>query len=60
MKIQLSCFKCGSTEFAHEPIKCLRVEDDYYLLHEDIKGVEVTCQKCGLRDYIENLVIVFK
>ncbi|HCL4466738.1 hypothetical protein [Clostridium botulinum] len=60
MKIQLSCVRCGSTEFNHEPIQCIKVEGNYYLLHEDIKDNEVTCAKCGLRDYVANLVIVFK
>lgn len=34
-----------------------RVDDSTYLYHEDIEGQQVVCKRCGLEDYIENLVI---
>ncbi|KEI84032.1 hypothetical protein N493_19195 (plasmid) [Clostridium botulinum B2 433] len=60
MELKLSCFKCGFTKFEYEPIKCLKVDNNYYLMHEDVKEQQMKCQRCGLRDYIENFVIVIK
>jgi predicted nucleic-acid-binding Zn-ribbon protein len=60
MKLVLSCLKCGSTNFRKEQLNNTNIENISYLLHEDVKGAEVTCIFCGLRDYVQNLVITFR
>lgn len=59
MKLQLSCFCCGSTDFIQTKQPCTNIEGYSYLLHNDIKETEVTCSKCGLKDYVDNLVIKY-
>lgn len=60
MRLILSCFRCGSTDFDHAPIECQEIEGNYYLPNENVEGTQVTCSKCGLEDYVENLVITFR
>ena len=58
MELKLSCYCCGSVDFEHTEIEGLKeIENRSYLLHEEIKNNVVICKKCGLKDYIENLVI---
>ena len=60
MQLKLSCYCCGSEEFEHTEIESLlEIEDRSYLPHEEIKNNVVICKKCGLKDYIKNLVIKF-
>jgi hypothetical protein len=59
MKLQLSCYCCGSTEFIKSEQPCYNIEGYSYLLHEDVKDAEVTCSKCKLKDFITNLVIKY-
>jgi len=60
MKLVLSCFKCGSTDFENTIQRCYEIEDNSYLLQEDAETAEVICTRCGLKDYVKNLVIVFE
>lgn len=59
MKLQLSCFCCGSTDFIRTEQPCTNIEGYSYLFHNDIRETEVTCSKCGLIDYVDNLVIKY-
>lgn len=60
MKLILSCVKCGSIEFKKKELDIINVEQHSYLLHEDYKDTKLTCEKCGLEDYVENLIITFR
>lgn len=57
MELKLSCFKCGSTDLKTVCGNYYRIENEFYILHEDKKKSVVLCNKCGLEDYVENLVI---
>ena len=60
MQLKLSCYCCGSVDFEHTEIESLiEIENRSYLLPEEIKNNVVICKKCGLKDYIQNLVIKF-
>ena len=60
MQLKLSCYCCGSVDFEHTEIEGLiEIENGSYLLPEEIKNNVVICKKCGLKDYIKNLVIKF-
>ena len=60
MQLKLSCYCCGSVDFEHTVIEGLiEIENISYLLPEEIKNNIVICKKCGLKDYIKNLVIKF-
>ena len=60
MKLILSCFKCGSIDFKRTEITNIEIEGHSYLMHEDYKDTQLTCEECGLEDYVENLVITFR
>ena len=60
MELKLSCFKCGSTDFEITEVDNIKIEGHSYLLHEDYKNTQLICSKCGLEDYVENLVITFR
>ena len=57
MKLSLSCFKCGSTDFKLTEQPCTDIENSSYLLHDNLTNAKVICDKCGLEDFVENLVI---
>ena len=58
MQLKLSCYCCGSVDFEHTEIEGLiEIEGGRYLLNDEIKNNIVICKKCGLIDYIQNLVI---
>ena len=60
MQLKLSCYCCGSEDFEHTEIKeLIEIENRSYLLQEELKNNIVICKKCGLKDYIQNLVIKF-
>lgn len=60
MQLKLSCYCCGGVDFKHTEISDLtNIENRSYLYHNEIKDNKVICKKCGLEDYIENLVIKF-
>jgi len=60
VELKLSCFKCGSTDFEITEVDNIKVEGHSYLLHEDYKDTKLTCERCGLEDYVENLIITFR
>ena len=61
MQLKLSCYRCGSVDFELTEISGLTdIEGASYLLSEEIKDNVVICKKCGLEDFIQNLVIKFK
>ena len=61
MQLKLSCYRCGSVGFEHTEISGLTdIEGASYLLLEEIKDNVVICKKCGLEDFIQNLVIKFR
>jgi hypothetical protein len=60
LKLILSCFCCGSVDFKETPQFCKDIEGKDYLFQENVKDSKVICKKCGLEDYVENLVIKFK
>ena len=60
MELVLSCVCCGSTKFKRTEQPCYNIEGKSYLLHEDKKDAMVICEKCGLEDYVENLVIQYR
>lgn len=60
MKLILSCVCCGSVEFYSSEQPCYNIENVSYLLEEDKKDAKVTCYKCGLEDWVENLVITYR
>lgn len=58
MRLVLSCVCCGSSEFKKDiPIESFNVEGNTYLHHEDLANVKVACSKCGLEDYVRNLMV---
>ena len=58
MELKLSCVCCGGAEFKETIIDGLiTVNGTEYLHNVDIKNNKVVCDKCGLEDYIENLII---
>ena len=60
MKMQLSCYCCGSTNFKLSSIVDLDIiEGNSYLYQENQKENKVTCKNCGFEDYMENLPIKF-
>ena len=60
MRLALSCYCCGSTVFKETSQPYYEIENSYYLHHEDRAKAEVICEKCGLRDYVVNLVIKYE
>jgi predicted nucleic-acid-binding Zn-ribbon protein len=60
MRLILSCFKCGSIDFKNTGQFLTNIEGESYLVRDDYKESKVICSRCGLEDYVENLVIVFK
>lgn len=56
MEFKLTCVCCGSSEFEVKELPLTEIEGATYLYHEDINQ-KVVCKKCGLEDYIENLVL---
>lgn len=57
MEFKLTCVCCGSHEFKIKKLPLTEVEGITYLYHDDIEEQRVICNKCGLEDYIENLVL---
>ena len=57
VNFKLSCVCCGSTEFKNTEQQYHTVENQQYLLYEASKNAKVICSKCGLEDYVQNLVI---
>ena len=53
VEFKLSCFKCGGTKFENTNQNYTMIEDEHYLNNEKAK---VKCVKCGLEDYMFNLV----
>lgn len=53
MELKLSCYKCGGVNFENYPYPYYIIESMHFLQDENIK---VKCIKCGLEDYIHNLV----
>ena len=60
MKLILSCYKCGSTDFKNTKIEHHDIEGASYLFQEDLMKTTVICENCGLKDYVENLIIKFR
>lgn len=62
MKVLLSCYKCGYTEFKRTTQFGYNVDNKRYISQEDSKELKskVKCDRCGLEDYIENLEITFR
>ena len=60
ISLRLSCVCCGTTEIKNTEQPYYTIEDKHYLLHDDLDKAKVVCSKCGLEDYIENLVIKLK
>ena len=60
MKLLLSCVCCGATEFKKKELNIINIEEYSYLLHEESKCEKLTCENCGLEDYIDNLIITFR
>jgi predicted nucleic-acid-binding Zn-ribbon protein len=60
MKLTLSCYCCGSTEFKRTEQPCYNIEGNSYLAHDDLSKATVICKKCGLKDYVHNLVIKYE
>lgn len=54
VQLKLSCYCCGGIDFENKPMKWNEIEDMYFLDIED--NILVKCTKCGLEDYIFNLV----
>ena len=57
MEFNLTCVCCGSREFEIKELPLIEMENATYLFHDDIVNQQVVCKRCGLKDYIENLVI---
>lgn len=60
MRLALSCYCCGSTRFKETPQPYYRIEKSFYILHEDVGRAEVICERCGLEDYVANLVVKYE
>ena len=60
MQLKLSCYCCGSVDFEEGDQPRYRIEGRDYLQHETAKETQVTCSKCGLEDYVMNLVITYR
>lgn len=54
LQLKLSCYCCGGVDFENKPMEWNEIEDMYFLDREENK--QVKCTKCGLEDYIFNLV----
>lgn len=54
IRLNLSCYCCGGIDFENKEIKWNEVEDMYFLYTDD--NIKVKCLKCGLEDYLFNLV----
>lgn len=58
MRLNLSCYCCGSVDFENKPLRWNEVEDMFFLdcaENEDNK-ILLKCSKCGLEDYLFNLI----
>ena len=57
MKFKLTCYCCGSSDFVVKELPLVSVGNENYLMHEDVEKEKVVCNKCGLEDYVVNLVV---
>ena len=51
-QFKLSCPCCGGVDFKNNHLKVHEVENMYFIRD----NTEVKCLKCGLEDYIDNLI----
>ena len=54
IRLNLSCYCCGSIDFEVKEMKWHEIEGMSFLYNEDKQMVK--CSKCGLEDYLSNLV----
>lgn len=54
LRLNLSCYCCGGIDFENTPREWNEIEDMYFLNLDD--DIQVKCVKCGLEDYLFNLV----
>ncbi len=55
MRLVLSCSCCGGTDFNTEELHFKEIWSQTYAYYDDNDSEKVTCSKCGLEDYLENL-----
>ena len=59
MELKLSCYCCGGTYFSNKEMLGYKIENNIYVPLSDKEVREnavVVCEKCGLEDYVVNLV----
>lgn len=58
MDFTLTCVCCGSSQFKLKKLPLSEIEGDTYLVDRKDGKYEdqVICSKCGLEDYIDNLI----
>ena len=59
MELKLSCYCCGGTYFSNKEMLGYKIENNIYVHLSDKEVREnavVVCKKCGLEDYVVNLV----
>ena len=54
IRLNLSCYCCGSIDFEVKEMEWYEIEEMSFLYNEDKQMVK--CLKCGLEDYLLNLV----